>query len=144
MDSQSLRPLLREKHNKALVLGTGGAAKAVHYALEKLGINPTSVSRSGGGSNTLTYSDLDRKIILDHCLIINTTPLGTYPGIEMFPDIPYEHLSEYHLLYDLVYNPPVTRFLELGKTHGAEVKNGLEMLELQALRSYSVWNSPLD
>jgi shikimate dehydrogenase len=137
---QSLRPLLKQPFPRALVLGTGGASKAVHFVLSSLGIEALSVSRSITGSGNITYAQLTRDLLLTYTLIINTTPLGTFPGVGMCPDIPYEHLSESHILYDLIYNPPATLFLEKGMEKGAVVKNGYEMLELQALRSYSIWN----
>lgn len=142
--TESLRPLLKEHHQKALVLGTGGASRAVHYALEKMGIVPVSVSRKKSDRKTLTYGELDGIIFREHHLIINTTPVGTFPEVDSCPGIPYEYITDKHLLFDLVYNPPLTRFLELGKSRGAAVRNGYEMLELQALRSYAIWNSYKD
>lgn len=141
---ESLRPLLSDGHNKALVLGTGGASKAVHFALKELGISSLPVSRNEGTAGMLTYSRLDKEIIATHRLIINTTPLGTYPDTSTFPEIPYAYLTPEHLLYDLVYNPPLTAFLERGQQQGATVKNGYEMLELQAMRSYAIWNGLQD
>lgn len=138
--TESLRPLLESHHRKALVLGSGGASKAVIYALGKLGIKATIVSRVSAHPDHITYSDISREVLQDHRLIVNTTPLGTYPAIETAPDIPYQWLTSSHLLYDLVYNPPLTRFLELGKEQGAKIKNGLEMLEIQALEAYAIWN----
>jgi shikimate dehydrogenase len=140
----SLRPLLCDGHNHALVLGTGGASKAVHYALKELGITSVPVSRNEGNAGMLTYDRLNREIIDTHRLIINTTPLGTYPDTGTFPEIPYAFITPEHLLYDLVYNPPLTSFLERGQKQGAAVKNGYEMLELQALQSYAIWNGLQD
>jgi shikimate dehydrogenase len=139
---ESLKPLLLPHHRKALVLGTGGAAKAVKYALDMLGLEWLQVSRDGKKGNCLSYDHLDLQTMEQYQIIINTTPLGTFPDTITFPPIPYAFLTSLHLLYDLVYNPAETRFLALGKERGAAIKNGYEMLELQALRSYSIWNDP--
>lgn len=136
--AESLKPLLRPEHDTALVLGNGGAAKAVTFALTQLGIAHSIVSRAAG-KGQYTYAQLDADIIESHPLIINTTPLGTYPAVIDCPDIPYDYLSERHLLYDLVYNPTKTEFLKRGQAKGAVVKNGLEMLELQAERNWEIW-----
>ncbi|SFC00879.1 shikimate dehydrogenase [Parapedobacter composti] len=136
---ESLKPLLRSSHRKALVLGNGGAAKAVTYALTLLGIPYTTVSRKPA-EGQYSYNQLDSIIMASHTLIINTTPLGTYPAVEGCPDIPYQHIGSEHLLYDLVYNPAETTFLKRGAARGASVKNGLEMLELQAERNWEIWN----
>lgn len=138
--SESLKPLLRPHHTSALILGNGGAAKAVIFALSSLGIDYAVVSRSPR-EGQLTYAGLDAAVMDSHPLIINTTPLGTYPNVTDCPDIPYTLLSERHLLYDLVYNPSETEFLKRGKASGATIKNGLEMLELQAERNWELWNS---
>ena len=135
---QSLLPLLKHYHKKALVLGTGGAAKAVRYVLNKLGIEYKTVSSSNKGN--LSYNDLNENIITDHHVIINTTPLGMYPHVNSCPDLPYSALSHQHLLYDLVYNPLETVFLTKGKQYGAATKNGLEMLQLQADAAWSIFN----
>lgn len=136
----SLRPLLTERVHKALVLGTGGASKAVTYALRSMDIEPQLVSRTRR-KDILSYEDLDREIIKNHPLIVNCTPLGTFPNIEGAPPIPYEHLTAENILYDLVYNPSETRFMILGKQQGAVVKNGLEMLHLQAQAAWKIWNA---
>ncbi|WP_257659221.1 shikimate dehydrogenase family protein [Parapedobacter lycopersici] len=137
---ESLKPLLQPWHTSALVLGNGGAAKAVIYALTQLGIAPHLVSRRPEGGQ-YTYSQLSADVLSEHLLLVNTTPLGTYPDIDNCPDIPYEYLGEKHLLYDLVYNPAATAFLKRGARQGAAIKNGLEMLELQAERNWQLWNS---
>ena len=137
---KSLQPLLDSNINKALILGTGGAAKAVSYILEQLGISFRYVSRSKE-EGAYSYQELDMDIIREYQLIINTTPLGTYPDIDSFPVLPYRYLTYRHLLYDLVYNPEETKFLKYGKHYGARTKNGYEMLELQAEASWEIWNS---
>lgn len=136
---KSIIPLLQPYHKKALILGSGGAAKAVKFVLEKLQIPYKTVSRNG----EFTYNDLDEDIIGNHQIIINCTPLGTYPDIENLPQIPYEYLTEEHLLHDLIYNPEKTKFLQLGEKYGAKIKNGYEMLVLQAEKSWEIWNQPL-
>ncbi|MEC3881525.1 shikimate dehydrogenase family protein [Parapedobacter sp. 10938] len=138
--AESLRPLLKPHHDAALVLGNGGAAKAVCYALGQLGIAHTVVSRSPQ-QGQLAYAQLDATVIGIHSLIINTTPLGTFPHVADCPDIPYHLLDDRHLLYDLVYNPPETAFLKQGKLRVAAIKNGLEMLERQAERNWEIWNA---
>lgn len=138
--SESLQPLLGPQHTMALVLGTGGAARSVGYALRGLGIRALYVSRRRGAAE-LCYDDLTPAIIRDHSLIINATPAGTaqHPA-EALPPIPYGALTPEHLLYDLVYNPPLTAFLREGTARGAAVKNGRQMLELQADASWDIWN----
>lgn len=137
--AESLKPLLKPWHRQALVLGNGGAAKAVRYALTQLGIGYRVVSRSPE-TGDYTYTQLDAGIIAAHPLIVNTTPLGTHPAVDGYPDIPYGYITDRHLLYDLVYNPAETAFLQKGLAQGAVVKNGLEMLELQAERNWEIWN----
>ena len=136
----SIQPLLQSHHTKAMVLGTGGASKAVVWALEKLGLSTVLVSRSPQGERQISYRNLDKNLMEEYTVIVNTTPLGTYPKTEGLPDIPYEFIREKHLLYDLVYNPEKTRFLEKGEEQGAAIKNGLEMLHGQALAAWEIWN----
>ena len=136
----SLAPLLAAHHSKAVVLGTGGASRAVTFVLQKLGIAFLTVSRSKNKAD-LTYEQLSPAMIQNFPIIINTTPLGTHPNIDQKPAIPYEALNENHLLYDLVYNPAESAFLTAGKNQGATIKNGLQMLELQAEKSWEIWNS---
>jgi shikimate dehydrogenase len=136
----SLKPLLKKYHNKALVLGSGGASRAVAFVLDKLDIDYKIVSRRSIRKQ-IKYSDINQNMMKDHLLIINTTPLGTAPDIETCPDIPYEYLNDKHLLYDLVYNPAETEFMKRGKEKGATVKNGEEMLYLQAEKAWEIWNS---
>lgn len=137
----SLKPLLKDYHKKALILGTGGASKAIKYVLKKLGIEFISASIEELQENEIRYDAIDEKMMAERLLIINATPLGTYPKVENFPPIPYEFVTEKHLLFDLVYNPEVTKFMEKGKARGATVKNGYEMLLQQALKSYEIWNN---
>ena len=141
--NDSLLPLLRPHHTKALVLGTGGASKAVVHVLHNLSISVQSVSREAKEGISISYGQLTRELIEQHTIVVNTTPLGTYPKTEGYPEIPYEYLSDKHLLYDLVYNPPVTRFLQKGADRGATIKNGLEMLQLQAMAAWRIWNAGL-
>lgn len=139
----SISPLLnKDMHKQALILGTGGASKAVAKALENLGVGYTFVSRNPKSAG-LTYDDLDEDVFVKNKVIINTTPLGTYPKVDEAVDIPYQYISDKHLLYDLVYNPSETKFLTLGKARGATIKNGAEMLELQALASWDIWAKEL-
>lgn len=128
-------------YTKALVLGTGGAARAVAFALESIGIKATYVSREAKPFDHLLYRDLNREIISDHRLIINATPAGMYPEINSYPEIPYEYLTADHFLYDLIYNPGVTLFLEKGAEKGALTQNGMKMLMLQAEASFRIWTA---
>ncbi len=136
----SLKPLLKAHHQKALVLGTGGAAKAILYVLQQLNIEFRLVSRNPS-KNQLGYADINSEVMNTHHLIINTTPLGMSPKIHDFPDISYQFASEKHLFFDLIYNPEKTIFLIKGKLKGAAFKNGLEMLYLQAERAWEIWNT---
>jgi len=137
---KSLEPHLKNHHKGALILGTGGASKAIAYVLQKLKIEYSLISRNPSNGQ-LGYADLTEKIITENQLIVNCTPLGTHPDIEKLPEIPYEFLSEKHLLYDLIYNPAKTSFLKEGEEKGASIVNGLKMLELQAEASWEIWNS---
>ena len=138
--TESIRPLLEPHHKKALVLGTGGASKAVCAGLDKLGIEWRYVSRSGAGERLFTYSDLTPEIIAEYTVIVNCTPLGMYPKTEVCPDLPYEAMDSHTILYDLIYNPDETLFMKRGAEYGANVKNGLEMLLLQAFASWEFWH----
>lgn len=137
--TQSITPLLQDSHRKALILGTGGAAKAIAFALEKLGIVYRFVSRASS-VNSLTYKDLDAAILKEFTIIINCTPLGTSPNIEDCPDIPFAYISDKHLVYDLIYNPAKTKLLLEAEKKGAITKNGLAMLEFQAEKAWEIWN----
>lgn len=136
---ESLRPLLQPHHTRALVLGTGGASLAVKHGLHQLGIETQSVSRTRT-RDTITYSDLDAEVMKNHTIIVNCTPLGTFPNVDECPDIPYHMLTSRHLLFDLVYNPAETLFLRRGRELGATVKNGYEMLVLQAEAAWRIWS----
>lgn len=136
----SIKPLLTPARDKALVLGTGGAAKAVFHGLQNLGVEATYVSRTAA-LGRLTYDDLNNAIIANHKIIVNATPLGMYPHIDECPDIPYDALTPEHLCYDLLYNPDTTLFMRKAAEYGAETKNGLEMLLLQAFAAWNIWNS---
>jgi len=135
----SLQPLLRPEHKKALILGTGGASKGVAYALLQLGIEYVFVSRNAT-TNILDYSTLSEDIFRNHQIVINCTPLGTSPDIDLCPDIPYHHFTSGHIAYDLIYNPSKTLFLQKAEQHGAIIKNGLDMLVLQAEKAWEIWN----
>lgn len=136
----SLKPHLKKHHKKALILGTGGASKAVAYALKELNIDYKYVSRSMKKGVTFLYSDLDKNIISSHHIIINCTPLGTFPEVDKCPDIPYQGITQKHILFDLIYNPQETKFLSYGSSKNATTINGLKMLELQAEKSWKIWN----
>ena len=138
--TRSLEPLVEGKHTKALILGTGGVSKAVAYSLTQLGIEYIFVSRKAS-ENAIAYEQLTAEIMQSHTLIINCTPLGMVGhGVDLCPEIPYEQLSENHLLYDIVYNPENTLFLQKGADRGAATKSGYEMWYLQALASWEIWN----
>lgn len=126
-------------HSKALILGSGGGAKAVKFALDKLGIQSTFVSRIPQPGFSVGYEELTSLVIVSHTLIVNSTPMGMYPSIESFPSIPYKYLTNEHFLYDLVYNPESTIFLQRGAEYGAKIQNGLRMLQLQAEAAYRIW-----
>ncbi len=136
----SLQPLIKQQHSKALILGTGGASKAVAYGLLKLGIPYRLVSRNPKGHSHVGYNELTLDIIQDYKLIINTSPLGMYPNIDKCPEIPYEAISDQHLIYDLIYNPEETLFMKKAAANGATIKNGLEMLYIQAKEAWQIWN----
>jgi shikimate dehydrogenase len=136
----SLKPLLKPYHKKALILGTGGASKALKYVLNNLEIDFVSASIEELKENEIRYEVIDKEMMKERLLIINATPLGTYPKVETYPNIPYLYLTEKHLLFDLVYNPEISAFLRKGIDMGATTKNGYEMLLLQAKKSYEIWN----
>ncbi|GJG67583.1 shikimate 5-dehydrogenase [Prevotella lacticifex] len=137
--TKSIEPLLERFHRKALILGTGGASKAVNYGLKSLGLETVFVSRYKR-PGTIQYEDITPEVIKDYNVIVNCTPVGMYPKVEECPLLPYEAMDNHTLLYDLIYNPDRTLFMQKGAEHGATVKNGLEMLLLQAFASWDFWN----
>ena len=147
--TDSIRPLLQPHHKKALVLGTGGASKAICVGLKRLGIEWTYVSRKANPSmvngqwSMFNYSDLTAEVMQEYSVIVNCSPVGMFPKVDAAPAIPYEHLTPQHLLFDCVYNPEDTLFLKRGREQGARGKNGLEMLHLQAIASWRFWNEDL-
>ena len=138
--TQSIQPLLQPHHQKALILGTGGASKAVYHGLKNLGLESIFVSRTHKADDMLTYEELTPEIMAEYTVIVNSTPVGMFPKVDFCPNIPYELLTPNHLLYDLLYNPNVTLFMKKGEAQGAVVKNGLEMLLLQAFAAWEIWH----
>ncbi len=138
----SLTPFLQKKHTGAMILGTGGASKAVAYVFDQLGIDYLFVSRTPS-KGQIGYREICLSIIKEYLIIVNTSPLGTYPEVDTYPDIPYDLLTPDHILYDLVYNPPETAFLRFGRQEGATCINGQKMLELQAEKSWEIWTGAL-
>ncbi|WP_026752877.1 shikimate dehydrogenase [Sediminibacter sp. Hel_I_10] len=137
---KSITPLLKPSHKKALILGTGGASKAVAYALKQMEIDFDYVSRTMRDGITYTYDLLSEEIIAQYQIIINCTPLGTFPKVELYPEIPYQGISKAHVLFDLIYNPEETQFLKFGKEQGATTCNGHDMLRFQAEKAWQIWN----
>ena len=138
--TQSIEPMIDKKwHKKALILGTGGASKAICYGLKSLGLETVCVSRYER-PETICYKDITPEVVKEYNVIVNCTPLGMFPKSDQCPQLPYEALDERNILYDLVYNPDVTLFMKKGAKRGAQVKNGLEMLLLQAFVSWEMWN----
>ncbi|MEG9328834.1 shikimate dehydrogenase [Salinimicrobium catena] len=138
--TEAIRPHLKEHHKKALILGTGGASKAVHYALKALGMEVRFVSRTPA-EKVLSYYELNKSTFSEYTVIVNCTPLGTFPGTDQFPPVPTDFFSSKHLVFDLIYNPPVTKLMEIARSKGATVVNGQRMLELQAEKAWDIWNS---
>ena len=136
----SISPYLNTHHKFALILGTGGASKAVAYALKKNKIQYKFVSRNPFGKEQISYEDLTKDVVSKYHVIVNCTPIGTSPDIHLSPNIPYQFLTAQHLLFDLIYNPEISAFLSKGKEKGASIKNGYEMLEMQAEESWRIWN----
>ncbi|MBX7093358.1 MAG: shikimate dehydrogenase [Flavobacteriales bacterium] len=137
--AMSLKPFLLNTHHRALILGTGGASKAVAYVLKKIGISYVFVSRSEG-KGKITWKELNADVIKAHPLIINTTPVGTFPNVNDCPPLPTEGIGQQHLIFDLIYNPEETLLLKKARENGAVVLNGLTMLKLQAEKSWEIWN----
>jgi len=136
----SIKPFFEPQHRKALILGTGGAAKAIAHVLELLGVDYFYVSRNPKTEKEVSYSDLTKEAITNFPFIINCSPVGTFPNVDQCPNIPYEGITPSHLLYDLVYNPEETLFLKKGKDNGASIVNGLSMLHHQAEEAWRIWN----
>lgn len=137
--TKSIEPLLENYHKKALVLGTGGASKAIDYGLRSLGLETVKVSRFKR-PGTVQYEDITADVVKEYNVIVNCTPVGMYPNSDACPNLPYEALDSHNLLYDLIYNPDKTMFMKKGEAQGATVKNGIEMLLLQAFASWAFWN----
>lgn len=137
--TQSIEPMLEKVHRKALILGTGGASKAVGYGLKALGLETVCVSRFKR-PGTIQYGDITPEVVREYNVIVNCTPCGMYPNVDECPQLPYEAMDNRTILYDLIYNPDNTLFMKKGAAHGANTKNGLEMLLLQAFASWEFWN----
>ncbi|WP_081212445.1 shikimate dehydrogenase family protein [Salegentibacter sediminis] len=137
---QSIKPFLKAHHKKALILGTGGASKAIAYALEDLGIDFRFVSRKADFGR-LDYASINKEILQEFSIIVNCTPLGTFPAVEKHPPLAFKHINSSHLVYDLIYNPESTKLMDLALQQGATVSNGLKMLELQAEAAWNIWTS---
>lgn len=137
--TQSIEPMLEKYHKKALILGTGGASKAINFGLKSLGMETLFVSRYEK-EGTIQYKEVTSDVIKEYNVIVNCTPCGMYPHTEECPDLPYDAMDNHTILYDLIYNPDETLFMKKGKAHGASTKNGLEMLLLQAFASWEFWN----
>jgi len=137
---KSIEPLLKKHHKKALILGTGGASKAISFVFNELKIKHKFVSRNPK-KNQFAYTALDQKVLSKYTIVVNCSPLGTHPNIEEKPAIPYQYITSKHLLFDLIYNPEKTAFLQKGEDQGAAVCNGYKMLELQAEKAWEIWNT---
>ena len=137
---QSIKPFLEMHHHRALIIGTGGASKAVHFVLKNIGIDCLFVSRNPLKQNQISYNQLNKFILENHYLIVNTSPIGMFPNNNFQPEIPYEHITEKHLCYDLIYNPSETNFMIKAKQQGAITMNGWQMLNFQAEKSWQLWN----
>ena len=140
---KSIKPFLKPHHKKALILGTGGASKAIAYTLKRLGIKFEYVSRTKKTGVKFTYEILTSEILNTYTIIINSTPIGTHPNVDESPNIPYDGITNKHFLFDVIYNPSETKFLKIGKSKGAETCNGLKMLEYQAEKAWEIWNLTL-
>ena len=136
----SLTPFLKNHHKRALILGTGGASKAIAFSLKRLGIKYRFVSRNPLKKKEISYDSITEKTMKNYTILINSSPVGTFPDVHLMPQIPYIWITDQHLLFDLIYNPSETSFLKEGKKKGAAIKNGLQMLELQAEESWRIWN----
>jgi shikimate dehydrogenase len=136
----SIEPFIKKEFTNALILGSGGASRAVAYVLEEMGLKITRVSRNPKNRDDIAYEMITPEIMGVSRVVVNTSPVGMYPDINSFPDIPYEYLTSDHVLFDLIYNPEVTKFMALGKSKGAKVINGMQMLHLQAEKAWEIWN----
>jgi shikimate dehydrogenase len=137
---QSIKPFLTNQHERAIIFGTGGASKAVEYVLKKIGVDVIFVSRNPKGANQFQYSEVNMHMLNACKLLVNTTPIGTFPNTDDCIEIPFEHLTNEHLVVDLIYNPAKTVFLQRAKAAGASILNGSSMLREQALKSWKIWN----
>ncbi len=138
---KSIKPYLQPHHKNALIIGSGGAAKAVEFVFKKLGVSYEIVTRRPLKAHHIIYWAVNRQIIEKNLILVNATPLGMHPGIMDYPLIPYEYITPDHIMFDLIYNPPTTRFLEFGEKAGATVINGMQMFKIQANRSWEIWQS---
>jgi len=138
---KSFLPLVDLHHDSAIVLGNGGAAKAIIHSLEQWSLDPLVVARNPKNEGELPWEELTEEMVNEHKLIINTTPIGTWPNVDDCPDIPYQGIDRFHLVYDLIYNPEKTTFLKKAEAQDAVTKNGMEMLEQQAEAAWLIWNS---
>jgi shikimate dehydrogenase len=137
----SFLAMMEMHHDKAIVLGNGGAAKAVIHSLEQWSLDPLVVARNPKNDNEITFEELTEELINEHKIIVNTTPVGMYPNVDECPNIPYSGIDRFHLVYDLIYNPEKTLFLQKAEAQDAVIKNGMEMLEQQAETAWIIWNS---
>lgn len=135
----SILPLIEHQHHSAIILGNGGSSKAVIYALEQMSIDYQVIARNARDKNEILWQDINKALIEEHKVIINTTPLGMWPKVDDFPNIPYEAIDRFHLAYDLIYNPTTTKFLEKADAQDAVIKNGMEMLTEQAEAAWGIW-----
>jgi shikimate dehydrogenase len=140
---QSIKPFLTNKHEKALILGTGGASKAVEYVLKSIGVEVLFISRNPVGKNQFSYEEINQHMVNACKIVVNCTPVGTFPDLEACPTFPFEFLSEDHLVVDLIYNPQKTKFLRVAEENGASILNGYSMLQEQALKAWDIWNSTI-
>jgi shikimate dehydrogenase len=138
---QSIKPFLRNVHERALILGTGGASKAVAYVLKNLGIEVSFLSRNPSDENEFSYEDTNELMVDAFKLIVNCTPIGTFPTVDDMPKFPIQFVNEDHLVIDLIYNPEQTKLLRIAKEQGADTLNGLSMLQHQALKAWEIWNA---
>jgi len=141
---ESIKPLMRPWFERALILGTGASSESVAYVLFKLGVDTLFVSRNPEGDDEIGWDEINEYVIRFHPLIINTTPVGQFPDLAKFPQLPYEFITDKHLLYDLIYNPEETEFLKRGKAMGAQIHNGYSMLVMQAEQSWKTWEKSIE